>query len=138
MEIPKTSTDALKERLQEWGGLYGRKIGDEAMEVWIRLFAKYPLLLLAKALDQVTRKCERMPTPGNVTRAIEMALESEPWLSPHYKPNPKAMPGKDKEGVPCVYWEDEPMVPAYAAEDCKDGRAFLELMKKFKERTRAK
>lgn len=102
------------------------------MEVWRKMFAVTPVRLMARALQQVTESSERMPTPATVKKAIDLILDKEPWLSPNFQKLPTCVPGYDANGVPCVFWTDNPTVPAYSAKNCPEGRVFLNLMAEYK------
>lgn len=119
----------LATALAEWGTLYRRKVEDAALEIWIRLFKIYRFEALTLALDRVTREAEHMPTPGDLTKALNSIIEQKPWLGLHWKHRLSYQEGQDEKGVPCVFWSDAPTIPAYRASDCPEGRMFLALLK---------
>ena len=95
----------------------------------MRIFTATPPKVLALALETLTKSSERMPTPGHLSKAIEITYEKHPELCPDRKL--WGAEGKDPKGVPCIYWSDEKMVPAYKAKDCPEGRAFLKLLREI-------
>jgi hypothetical protein len=97
-------------------------VTDEEFDVWLRIFAGVHPDVLARALNSVTQNSERMPTPGTVTKAIAKAKEE---MQIGEKPRLTCTAGKDSRGIPCVFWSDEPNVPAYRATNCPEGRLFL-------------
>lgn len=116
----------LRDTLQEWGALHGRKIDEKAIDVWMRIFVNANAKVLGRALQRVTEECERMPTPGMLTKAIARAKEE---LQIGEAPKVTCIEGKDSNGVPCVFWSDEPYTsPAYRAKDCPEGREFLKVL----------
>ncbi len=68
----------LLTNLEGWAAAFGKRLSPNAIAWWTRLFADEKPWLLAKALDQVTRTCERMPAPGHLTKAIGQVKESMP------------------------------------------------------------
>lgn len=102
--------------------IYNRKLKSEAIDKWVELFGTVHPKLLVKALDRVTREAVSMPTPGVLTKAIESAKAELCWRD---MPLITCVPGKNAKGVPCVFWSDDPLTPAYRAVDCPEGRAFL-------------
>lgn len=124
------STANLKKLLSEWGLLYGRRIEPEAMDVWIRLFSSTPPKLLDTALARVTQTSERMPTPGTLQKAIDV-IRSESISTTTAR---IIGDGEDRNGIPCVFWSDEPTMPAYKANDCPEGRAFLALLGEMRQK----
>jgi hypothetical protein len=122
----KDSRELLRDTLQEWGALHGRKIDERAIEVWMRIFVNTNTRVLALALQTVTEECERMPTPGMLTKALAHARER---LQIGDAPKLTYIDGKDSSGVPCIFWSDEPYTsPAYRAKDCAEGREFLKTL----------
>jgi hypothetical protein len=119
------SLELLKRALSEWGALYGKPISERAIEAWVRIFAGTHPALLAAGLESLTRRADRMPTPGMLTKELELIREQKPWLNPNAARNPRSTPSKDQEGRACVRWSDEPRLPAYRAVDCSEGREFL-------------
>lgn len=122
------SVETLERLLLEWSLIYGRKMDPEAIAIWVRMFSHTPPKILALALDRVTQSCERMPTPATLQKAID-SVKSELGTGFH---GPTATDGTDRDGVPCVFWSDEPTVPAYAAQNCREGRMFLGMMSDWK------
>jgi len=124
--MQKSQQELLRDTLQEWGALHGRKIDEKAMEVWMRIFVNTNPRVLAYALKMVTEECERMPTPGMLTKAIARAKEN---LQISGTPRLTYIVGKDSNGVPCVFWSDESYTsPAYLAKDCPEGRQFMKML----------
>jgi hypothetical protein len=123
------SSALLENALLEWGALYRRKFNTTELEAWKRIFIRTDPCILALALEEVTTKAERMPTPGHLTKAIAVVRDNHPELIP--KTGLYFVPGKDPKGVPCVYWSDEAMVPAYRAQDCPEGKRYLAKLKEF-------
>lgn len=99
------------------------------------MFCSTPPKILSLALDRVSKTSERMPTPATLEKAIA-AVRSEIG-SPSTTPRIIAE-GEDRNGIPCVYWSDEPTVPAYAAKNCPEGRSFLALLGDMGESIRPK
>jgi hypothetical protein len=119
----KDSIELLRSTLNEWACLYGRKeVKDAEFDVWLRIFASERPDVLANALEKVTKECERMPSPGTLTKAIVRSREE---LQIRGAPPLRYSAGKDKQGVPCWYWSDDPKTPTYRAVDCEEGRRFL-------------
>jgi hypothetical protein len=71
----KSSLELLHSTLDQWADLYGKRLSKEAIEVWMRIFVNTDARILAPALLRVTESSERMPTPGNLSKAI--AIERE-------------------------------------------------------------
>ncbi len=63
-----------------------------------------------------------MPKPGHLTSAIAAAKAELLWKE---EERLTCIEGTDAKGTRCVFWSDEPIVPAYRAVDCTEGRAFL-------------
>jgi hypothetical protein len=124
------SIEILKQHLEEWSLLYGRRIDSQAMAVWIKLFANTPVHILTAALTKVVAESERMPPPGMLTKAIQIIYEQHPEWVPQHKI--KYRTGEDARGVECVFWSDEPDTPAYRALDCPEGRAFIALLREWR------
>lgn len=78
----------------------------------------------------VTKTADRMPTPGHLTRAITQVQEE---MNVGEGPRLTYREGEDARGIPCVFWSDQPDVPAYASKDCPEGRVFLAMMEDFKQ-----
>jgi hypothetical protein len=120
------SSELLQDALASWAQLYGKRIGEKEAEVWARIFIKTPANILARALEYVTENAERMPAPGHLTKAIMLVKEKFPELVP--KSVLTHTVGKDAKGIPCIFWSDDPLTPAYSAKNCPEGRSFLILL----------
>ena len=120
-----SSTELLRGFLEQWAALYGKTLNEKAIEVWLGIFCRYDVRVLAPALSELTESIDRWPMPGHLTKIISRLLENKPWLSRSYHVTPKASEGKDKDGVPCWYWSDKPNEPTYRAVDCSEGLVFL-------------
>jgi hypothetical protein len=70
VKIVKSSSELLRDSLVSWGQIYNRRLEDQAIEEWMKLFVNTPSRVLGRALDELTRNAERMPTPGMLTKAI--------------------------------------------------------------------
>jgi hypothetical protein len=123
------SVEYLENALVDWAALYRRNLKPAEVAVWKRIFIGTDPRILALALEEVTTKAERMPTPGHLTKAIAVVRDNHPELIP--KTGLFMVPSKDAKGVPCVYWSDEAMVPAYRAQDCPEGRLYLAKLNEF-------
>jgi len=122
------STELLRNTLNEWALLYNRRVTAEETEVWMKIFANTKVSILEKALQMVTHTAERMPAPGTLTKAIMSARDQNPHLLDTEHLIWRA--GVDRDNVPCVFWSDEPNMPAYKAQDCPEGRTFLSFLRK--------
>jgi hypothetical protein len=120
---PLSSESLLVERLRTWASLYGREISDDAITIWLDIFKNADPRVLALALEKLTAECERMPSPGSLTKQIAIIYDLHPELSKKLQLTHRE--GTDANGTPCWFWCDEPRVPAYAARDCAEGKAFL-------------
>ena len=132
-KMPKDSTELLRNTLQSWADLHSKNLTDQAIKVWLGIFADTRMRVLELALDYVTHTAERMPTPGTLTKAIALVYERFPYLSE--KERLTYRQGVDGKAVPCSYWSDEPGIPAYRAIDCAEGRAFLAQLAKVSGKT---
>lgn len=120
------SRECLRDAMQNWALLHGKRIDEKAIEAWMRIFVNTNPKVLARSLQRVTEECERMPTPGMLTKAIAKAKEE---LQIGEKPSVTHIEGKDSNGVPCWFWSDEPYTsPAYLAKDCPEGREFMKTL----------
>lgn len=79
------------------------------------------------ALQKCTEDMQYMPKPGHLTKAIEEAKAELCWKE---KGQLVSWQGKDANGIPCVFWSDDPRTPAYRAVDCPEGRNFLATLAK--------
>jgi hypothetical protein len=123
------SEECLEKALVEWAALYRRKMKDNEIAVWKRIFSATDPRILALALEEVTTKAERMPSPGHLSKAIAIVRDNHPELIP--KTGLYYVLGRDSKGVACVYWSDEGLVPAYRAQECPEGRNYLAKLKEF-------
>jgi hypothetical protein len=123
------SSELLEKALTEWGSLYRKKFSEPELLVWKRIFIGTDYRILGLALEHVTVNAERMPTPGHLTKAIAMMRDKHPEFIE--KTGIYWVAGKDANGMACVFWSDEPVVPAYRAPDCAEGRAFLSTLRKM-------
>jgi hypothetical protein len=126
----KSSRELLQSTLSDWALLYGRTLSESEVEQWLKIFERYQVQLLSLALGYVTENSERMPAPGHLTKAVILMYERHPELVNHDKL--VGYEGKDANGIACLYWSDETMVPAYKAKDCAEGRAFLAKLAEFR------
>jgi hypothetical protein len=72
----KSSAEELNSHIQAWAKLYGRELNEQAVAVWHKIFARTERSILLEALEKVTAECERMPTPGHLTKAIAQVKEN--------------------------------------------------------------
>jgi hypothetical protein len=78
----KSSTELLRDALRVWSEIFGRKsMSEGVVQQWMVIFDKYPALLLAKAIDLVSRTAERMPTPGHLSKALNEIKASLPAVA---------------------------------------------------------
>jgi len=80
MSEPKTATltsvgELLRRYLKTWEGLHGRQLPPDALDAWLEVFRKADYDVLARALEIVTARAERMPVPGMVSKAMDEAHE---------------------------------------------------------------
>lgn len=75
-----SSQELLVNALQEWADLHSRKVTEKATEAWIKIFVNIKPQVLSKALTEVTKKAEKMPTPGMLTKAIQGVYDCFPDL----------------------------------------------------------
>lgn len=115
--------ESLSDTLKTWAALYSKKLDSHAVEKWVDLFVDTDARVLAAALDKLTREAERMPTPGMLTKTISLVVEQHPEWQPMQRLRYRS--GRDTQGTACVFWSDDPSVPAYRAVDCPEGRKFL-------------
>lgn len=102
--------------LRAWANLYGRKLNEEAIVQWLKIFSTVDSRVLAVAIEKVTKNAERMPTPGMLTKAIASVWDAgvpgvEMPLRFHYDPDCKVCGGTGwmlipsgegyKSAVPC-------------------------------------
>jgi hypothetical protein len=82
------SSLALLEALNAWGAIYGRKMNDAAIAAWTKLFRETPSKILSKALDSVTKEAKRMPTPGDVSEAVNKMYDAKGGKPSRLEANP--------------------------------------------------
>jgi hypothetical protein len=132
----RCAEELLLRFLREWAALYGRKLHQESIDVWMRLFINTPPALLSRALEAVTSESERMPTPGTVKKAIGVArdlhgLGKAPPDSYQFR---KAVMKDPERGNDVTVMIDpkEPDKPMFRSIDCPEGRALLASLEKYK------
>lgn len=77
-QMPSNDAElVMSNALNVWCALYNRKVTDKAMDIWLRLYSPIDAQVLTKAVDRVTRAAVRMPTPGDLTKAILDVYEGE-------------------------------------------------------------
>jgi len=83
-------------------------------------------LELAGTLEPVT-PCSCMECGGTGFRMADGSAKKCDCHKAHYRGRSVAghIESSDGEGTPCWFFADEPDVPAYRPQDCKQGRAFL-------------
>ena len=116
-----SSHELLIDTLQRWAALYGRKVTEKAIEVWMDIFIRTKPEILNEALQDVTKNAERMPSPGMLTKAIDRVLDRHPELAStlrHSDPACKICHGTGfeivlfgtqgyKKAKRCVCWREE-------------------------------
>jgi hypothetical protein len=122
--MPTNSGELLIDTLQKWGALYGRKVSEKAIDVWMEIFVNTKPEILCEALQEVTAKAERMPTPGLLTKAIQTAQDKRPDLFSgvtycHADPTCKVCYGTgfeifnsgehSKKAKRCKCWKEQPL-----------------------------
>jgi hypothetical protein len=128
----KCADELLLSYLTEWAALYGRKLKQEAINVWMRLFVSVPVGVLVIALEDVTTDSERMPTPGHLKKAISAARERLAFRTPPEEYQYRKSMAKDPETgamVTVLIDPKEQDALLYRAQDCPEGRAFLEKLR---------
>ena len=155
---------------------------DELMNVWLESFENVPPLIMIDAVVLVTSEATRMPTPGQLTQAIQRVLErtlgnpEEPrecqlcggtgyrlyetqngrvaiacrCVAPQTKERIEAELDKpayysakrfakaERRTATPVKREPIDDQKLYRAEDCPEGREFLEALRKYKAKLRGK
>ena len=108
--------------LEMMGEAIGKTITDQKRKVWHRLFDSFHGPALGKAFRYVCDYYDRFPSAKEF-RELVLSFSPSKNSAPSIIRN-----DHDEEGKPCVYWSDEPGVPAYATKNCPEGRSFLKLM----------
>lgn len=124
----------LRTSLSQWAEAFGRKLNVNTVEWWLRTFDKENPVVLAKAIELVTRTCERMPAPGTLTKAIADIRETT-QCQPSTKYSYIKVVAKDEETgrmVDAIIYDNDPNTVCFRAADCKEGREFLALLAKWR------
>src|SRR5437588_825476 len=130
----QTSQDSSLTRLQnilaEWGQLYNRKITQQQVDAWIRIFRNTDPTILGDALELVTRTSERMPTPGSLTKALQQIREKRfANAPPQDQFQFKKSHAQDHEtGETVDVLIDSDGAAMFTAVDCPEGRQFLNML----------
>ena len=111
----QSNRDLVETALDTFGAAFHRRVSEETRNLWHELFDMERGWIVAKAIHDICMNDEKMPTPKRMREAIA-AYKSNTMNSPTYTP------GFDNDGVPCVFWSDEPTIPAYSAENSPIGR----------------
>ena len=74
-KVKSVSQGCLAKALTNWATIFDRPMTDELMNVWLESFENVPPLIMIDAVVLVTSAATRMPTPGQLTQAIERVLE---------------------------------------------------------------
>jgi hypothetical protein len=98
-------------------GVFRTHLSPETCEFWQKDLQHLPRHSVILALQQICKNEYKMPS---LALFLRYCRQNMPQLSV-----PKHRIGKDKDGVPCWFFEDEPNSPKYLARDCKEGREFL-------------
>lgn len=106
------------------------------MDWWLRTFDKESPYVLAKAIELLTKTCERMPAPGNLTKAISEVRESMPSaMSTQYSYRKTVAPDPETgEMVNAIIYDHDPTTVCYRAVDCIEGRDFLNWLADWKKK----
>lgn len=130
--------ELLRLSLVQWSEAYGRKLKPSTIDWWLRLFEKESPSLLAKAIQKVSLTCERMPSPGHVTKVLSELKESLP-SAPSVQYSYRRTVAKDSEtgeDVDAIVYDHDPNTICYRAPDCPEGRAFLNQLAAFQSKQR--
>jgi hypothetical protein len=85
------------------------------VDAWADLFTGENPRLLAKCFRRLAEESEKFPPP----RRMRSLLAD---YKPSSNPAMTHVEGTDRQGKPCWFWSDAPVVPAYIAADCEEGR----------------
>jgi hypothetical protein len=92
-----------------------RAPSDATVNAWKGLFSNENAHLLAMCFRRLVEESEKFPPPR---RMRSLLAEYKPSSNPAMT----HVEGTDRQGKPCWFWSDAPVVPAYIAEDCEEGR----------------
>jgi hypothetical protein len=130
----KQSIGLLQNTLSSWALIYDRPIIDKVMEQWFGIFGHIDPEILREALILTTTESKRMPTPGFLTAAIDRVRERKNFnpsrkRAEHYSQIEEVDAETGKPIVVRLYSDG---TKGYRAEDCPEGRAFLESLRGFR------
>lgn len=133
MTTNQKSEELLLNAVTSWAEIFGRKLKPETAKWWLRLFGHDKPTLLARAIEIVTKNCERMPSPGHLTKELEVlkaCLPSPPSTQYSYR----KVVGRDSETgdmVDAIAYDHDPETLCFKATDCLEGREFLNFLAKW-------